>query len=211
MVRLQESGCASSTLSRSSSGSWTEPPVESCTTSPVLSCSACTVSRSRVWSSVGRCSPSRMCTWIIPAPAASHSCAVATSSSSVVGSCGQSALVVSAPVGATVIRIWSDGFMGTDASCQRRHCRHTGRVRAVVQRVLRAKVTVDGEQVGGFDEPGLLVYLGVTHGDGPDEIAWTARKIWELRLLRDEQSASDVGAPIVVVSQFTLYGAPGKG
>lgn len=80
-----------------------------------------------------------------------------------------------------------------------------------MQRVLRAKVTVAGEQVGGFDEPGLLVYLGVTHGDGPDEIAWTARKIWELRLLRDEQSASNVGAPVLVVSQFTLYGDVRKG
>ena len=60
-------------------------------------------------------------------------------------------------------------------------------------------------------EPGLLVYLGVTHDDGPDEIAWTARKIWDLRLLRDEQSASDVGAPVLVVSQFTLYGDARKG
>ncbi|MFC5491868.1 D-aminoacyl-tRNA deacylase [Nocardioides caricicola] len=84
-------------------------------------------------------------------------------------------------------------------------------MRAVVQRVLRAKVTVGGEQVGGFDEPGLLVYLGVTHGDGPDEVAWLARKIWDVRLLRDEQSASDVGAPILVVSQFTLYGDARKG
>jgi D-tyrosyl-tRNA(Tyr) deacylase len=81
----------------------------------------------------------------------------------------------------------------------------------VVQRVLRATVTVDGEQVGGFEERGLLVYLGVTHGDGPDEIAWMARKIWAVRLLRDEQSASDVGAPILVVSQFTLYGDARKG
>lgn len=80
-----------------------------------------------------------------------------------------------------------------------------------MQRVLRAKVTVGGEQVGGFDGPGLLVYLGVTHGDGPDEIAWMARKIWEVRLLRDEQSACDVGAPVLVVSQFTLYGDARKG
>jgi D-aminoacyl-tRNA deacylase len=80
-----------------------------------------------------------------------------------------------------------------------------------VQRVLRATVTVDGEQVGGFEEPGLLVYLGVTHGDGPEEIAWMAGKIWAVRLLRDEQSASDVGAPILVVSQFTLYGEARKG
>ena len=65
--------------------------------------------------------------------------------------------------------------------------------------------------VGAIDEPGLLVYLGVTHGDGPAEIAWTARKIWDLRLLRDEKSLSDVGAPVLVVSQFTLYGEARKG
>ena len=73
------------------------------------------------------------------------------------------------------------------------------------------QVTVDDETVGAIDGPGLLVYLGVTHDDGPDEIAWTARKIWDLRLLRDEQSASDVGAPVLVVSQFTLYGDARKG
>ena len=84
-------------------------------------------------------------------------------------------------------------------------------MRAVVQRVLRARVSVDGAVVGAFDEPGLLVYLGVTHGDGADEVAWMARKVWELRLLREEQSASDVGAPILVVSQFTLYGDARKG
>ena len=72
-------------------------------------------------------------------------------------------------------------------------------------------MSVDGEVVGGFDEPGLLVYLGVTHDDGDAEIAWTARKIWDLRLLDDEQSASDVGAPVLVVSQFTLYGDARKG
>jgi D-aminoacyl-tRNA deacylase len=84
-------------------------------------------------------------------------------------------------------------------------------MRAVVQRVLSASVTVDGAVVGRLDRPGLLVYLGVTHGDGPDEVAWTARKIWELRILRDEVSASDVGAPVLVVSQFTLYGDTRKG
>ncbi|GCD90634.1 D-aminoacyl-tRNA deacylase [Nocardioides sp. LS1] len=84
-------------------------------------------------------------------------------------------------------------------------------MRAVVQRVLAASVTVDGKIVGAFEEPGLLVYLGVTHDDGAAEIAWIARKIWETRLLRDEQSASDVGAPVLVVSQFTLYGDARKG
>ncbi len=84
-------------------------------------------------------------------------------------------------------------------------------MRSVIQRVLRAEVRVGPEVVGKIDEPGLLVYLGVTHGDGSAEIAWTARKIWDLRLLRDEKSLSDVGAPVLVVSQFTLYGEARKG
>ena len=84
-------------------------------------------------------------------------------------------------------------------------------MRAVVQRVHGASVTVDGAVVGAIDGPGLLVYLGVTHDDGPADVAWIARKIWDLRLLRDEQSASDVGAPVLVVSQFTLYGDARKG
>lgn len=84
-------------------------------------------------------------------------------------------------------------------------------MRAVVQRTLSASVSVAGEVVGATDEPGLLVYLGVTHDDGPADVAWTARKIWDLRLLRDERSASDVGAPVLVVSQFTLYGDARKG
>jgi D-aminoacyl-tRNA deacylase len=84
-------------------------------------------------------------------------------------------------------------------------------VRAVIQRVSEASVLVGGEPVGSLDRPGLLVYLGVAHGDGPAEIAWIARKIWTLRLLRDEKSASDVQAPLLVVSQFTLYGEARKG
>ena len=84
-------------------------------------------------------------------------------------------------------------------------------MRAVVQRVLGASVTVDGAVVGALEAPGLLVYLGVTHDDGPADVAWTARKIWDLRLLRDERSASDVVAPVLVVSQFTLYGDARKG
>ena len=79
-------------------------------------------------------------------------------------------------------------------------------MRAVLQRVLEAEVRVDGEVVGAIREPGLLVYLGVTHGDGAAQIAWTARKIWDLRLMRDERSLSDLAAPVLVVSQFTLYG-----
>ncbi len=90
-----------------------------------------------------------------------------------------------------------------------------GRVRAVVQRVTSARVEVAGADgpavVGAIERPGLLVYLGVTHDDGPADVAWVARKVWELRLLRGEVSASEAGAPVLVVSQFTLYGDARKG
>ena len=84
-------------------------------------------------------------------------------------------------------------------------------MKAVVQRVLGASVVVDGVTVGAIEGAGLLVYLGVTHDDGPADVTWIARKIWDLRILRDEQSASDVHAPVLVVSQFTLYGDARKG
>jgi D-tyrosyl-tRNA(Tyr) deacylase len=84
-------------------------------------------------------------------------------------------------------------------------------VRAVLQRVLSASVGVAGDVVGAVEAPALLVYLGVTHEDGPEEVAWMARKIWKVRLLRDEQSLSDVGGNVLVVSQFTLYGDARKG
>jgi D-aminoacyl-tRNA deacylase len=84
-------------------------------------------------------------------------------------------------------------------------------VRAVLQRVLSASVTVDGRVVGAIETPGLLAYVGVTHGDGQAEVAWMARKIWEVRLLRGEHSLSDVAGSVLVVSQFTLYGDARKG
>ena len=84
-------------------------------------------------------------------------------------------------------------------------------MKAVVQRTLEARVLVDGSVVSQLATPGLLIYLGVTHTDGPDEVQWMARKIWDLRIMRDEQSASDIGAPILVVSQFTLYADARKG
>ncbi|HEY0775752.1 MAG TPA: D-aminoacyl-tRNA deacylase [Nocardioidaceae bacterium] len=84
-------------------------------------------------------------------------------------------------------------------------------MRAVVQRVLSASVSVDGDVVGKVDGPGLVVLLGVTHDDGPAEVAWMARTVWELRIMRDEKSASEIGAPILVVSQFTVYGNARKG
>jgi D-tyrosyl-tRNA(Tyr) deacylase len=84
-------------------------------------------------------------------------------------------------------------------------------VRAVIQRVLQASVSVADEITGSIDEPGVLVLLGVTHDVGPTEVSWMARKIWDLRIMRDEKSASDLDAPILVVSQFTLYGDVRKG
>jgi D-tyrosyl-tRNA(Tyr) deacylase len=83
-------------------------------------------------------------------------------------------------------------------------------VRAVVQTVGRASVTVEGAVVGEIED-GLLVLLGVTHSDTPETADTMARKVWELRILDDERSASDVDAPVLVVSQFTLYGDARKG
>jgi D-aminoacyl-tRNA deacylase len=84
-------------------------------------------------------------------------------------------------------------------------------MRAVVQRVASASVSVDGAVVGELASPGMLVYLGVTHDDTVAEVDWLAQKVWGLRILADEQSASDLAAPILVVSQFTLYGDVRKG
>jgi D-tyrosyl-tRNA(Tyr) deacylase len=81
----------------------------------------------------------------------------------------------------------------------------------VVQRVTRASVTVDGEVVGAIDRPGVLALVGVTHDDGPAQADTVARKIAELRILRDERSVADEKAPVLVVSQFTLYGDARKG
>lgn len=88
-------------------------------------------------------------------------------------------------------------------------------MKAVVQTVSEAAVTVEGTTVGAIGE-GLLVLLGVTHTDGPAEVQWIAEKIWSLRVfkkhsMRDELSASDLDAPILLVSQFTLYADTRKG
>jgi D-tyrosyl-tRNA(Tyr) deacylase len=77
--------------------------------------------------------------------------------------------------------------------------------------VTRASVTVDGSVVGALDRPGLVVLLGVTHDDGPSQVALIARKVAEVRIMREERSATDVGAPVLLVSQFTLYGDTRKG
>ena len=86
-------------------------------------------------------------------------------------------------------------------------------MRILVQRVSSASVTVDGETVGAIqpDGQGLLALVGVTHDDDVDKAERLAEKLWQLRILDDEKSAADVNAPILVVSQFTLYANTAKG
>jgi D-tyrosyl-tRNA(Tyr) deacylase len=84
-------------------------------------------------------------------------------------------------------------------------------MRVVVQRVSRARVLVDGAVVGALDRPGLLVLVGATHSDTPDTAGQLAAKVHSLRILGDEQSAADLDAPLLVVSQFTLYADTRKG
>jgi len=83
-------------------------------------------------------------------------------------------------------------------------------MKAVVQRVTRARVDVDGQTVGEIGT-GLFVLLGVTHDDTPQLAERLAAKIWNLRIMRDEKSAEELQAGILVVSQFTLYGDARKG
>ena len=84
-------------------------------------------------------------------------------------------------------------------------------MRAVLQRVTTASVSVAGEVVAAIERPGLLALVGVTHSDGPAEVAAMVRKISELRILREERSVLDDAAPVLVVSQFTLYADLRKG
>ena len=84
-------------------------------------------------------------------------------------------------------------------------------MRAVVQRVSQASVAVDGQVVGAIDEPGLLVFAGASHEDTPQTVAKLAAKLWGLRILRGELSCSDTTAPLLVISQFTLYADTSKG
>lgn len=84
-------------------------------------------------------------------------------------------------------------------------------MRAVVQRVSEAHVSVDGEVVGRIEGPGLVVLLGITHDDTEGVARKLAAKTYDLRILAGERSASDVGAPVLVVSQFTLYADTRKG
>lgn len=86
-------------------------------------------------------------------------------------------------------------------------------MRVLVQRVSTAAVSVDGRVVGAIrpDNQGLLAFVGVTHSDDADTARRLAEKLWNLRILTDERSAADVNAPILVVSQFTLYADTAKG
>ena len=86
-------------------------------------------------------------------------------------------------------------------------------MRVLVQRVTSASVTVDGQVVGAVrpDGQGLLALVGVTHTDDAAKAQRMAEKLWQLRILDDEKSAADINAPVLVVSQFTLYGNTAKG
>ncbi|MBF9351248.1 D-aminoacyl-tRNA deacylase [Mycobacteroides chelonae] len=86
-------------------------------------------------------------------------------------------------------------------------------MRVLVQRVISATVSVEGEVVGAIrpEGQGLLALVGVTHDDDAQTAAQLAEKLWQLRILDDEKSAADLGAPILVVSQFTLYANTKKG
>jgi D-aminoacyl-tRNA deacylase len=84
-------------------------------------------------------------------------------------------------------------------------------MRAVIQRATEASVSVGGTVVGTLPRPGLVVLVGVTHADTTATAAALARKVLYLRVLRDERSCADAGAPLLVISQFTLYGETSKG
>jgi D-aminoacyl-tRNA deacylase len=84
-------------------------------------------------------------------------------------------------------------------------------VRAVAQRVTQASVTVNGEVIGAIGAPGLVVLVGVTHGDTAAQARKLAAKLWGLRILDGEKSCSDTGAPLLVISQFTLYAETVRG
>lgn len=84
-------------------------------------------------------------------------------------------------------------------------------MRAVIQVASNAHVEVEGEIVGKLDAPGLVILLGVTHDDDQGTARKVAEKIWQLRILDDETSAAGTDAPLLVISQFTLYGSVRKG
>ncbi|MBI5032825.1 MAG: D-tyrosyl-tRNA(Tyr) deacylase [Chloroflexi bacterium] len=88
-------------------------------------------------------------------------------------------------------------------------------MRAVLQRVSEASVTVEGKIVGAI-QAGLVILVGVTHGDDESDAHWLAQKIATLRIFEDDagkfnRSALDVNAAMLVVSQFTLYANSSRG
>jgi D-tyrosyl-tRNA(Tyr) deacylase len=84
-------------------------------------------------------------------------------------------------------------------------------MRVVLQRARTASVEVDGEVVGRLPAPGLVVLVGVTHSDDAATADRLAEKVWTLRILAGERSAAEEGAPLLVISQFTLYADTRKG
>lgn len=92
---------------------------------------------------------------------------------------------------------------------------HTAVMRAVIQRVTSASVSVETETVGSLDlhdgRQGLVVLVGVTHSDTSKHSDALAEKVWRMRILNGARSASEVDAPILVISQFTLYANTAKG
>lgn len=84
-------------------------------------------------------------------------------------------------------------------------------MKAVLQRADGAKVTVEGEVVGGFEGEGLVALVGVHKEDGSEDATRMARRIASLRILDGERSVTDAQAPVLVISQFTLYGRTRKG
>ena len=84
-------------------------------------------------------------------------------------------------------------------------------MRTLIQRALSAEVTVEGKTVGRLDRPGLVVFVGITSGDGQEQIDWTVRRLLNQQVFEDESSVLEAGAPLLVVSQFTLYGSVRKG
>lgn len=84
-------------------------------------------------------------------------------------------------------------------------------MRAVVQRVSRARVVADDETVGELASPGLVVLVGVTHSDTASDAQLLASKLYNLRILEGERSCADLDAPLLVISQFTLYADTAKG
>ncbi|WP_237571521.1 D-aminoacyl-tRNA deacylase [Mycolicibacterium lacusdiani] len=86
-------------------------------------------------------------------------------------------------------------------------------MRVLVQRVTSGRVVVDGDVVGEIapEGQGLVALVGITHTDDADVAARMAEKLWRLRILDGERSAADVAAPVLVVSQFTLYADTAKG